>query len=198
MKAFVVLRPFKDTSILNFNVLDVPNHFQHSTTINLPSSTFKHPNIHQSSTVLTSTTHNDTLQPSHYHNYPTTAIPSFSPLSWYSQTYLQKVPKFRQMDILGIRNFRKKARKLKWRLITPTMHFFGNHTQYNFYVVNFVEKRKKFQKHPEICRNKQTFHLFFCVHIDKLPQSQKIPANGIRAICHFLQVCTQITFSSVE
>ena len=52
----------------------------------------------------------------------------------------QKVQMFPQINIFLIRNFGKKAQKLKSQLNTTTMHLFGNQTKYHLYVEHFCGK----------------------------------------------------------
>ena len=112
------------------------------------------------------------------------------------------------MFFFWMRNFRKKAHKLKSRLNTTTVFFFGNQMKYQFYVVNSVEnfctvksfscfvvilnetfpKSQGFPKISRTLQKKNVSPLFCWVYIGKFLHSLKISANGIRAICHFLQV----------
>ena len=57
-----------------------------------------------------------------------------------------------------------------------------------FSLLNF-HQLFNFQKYPEICGNKHIFNMFCNVYVSKFPHSLKLSANGICAICHFLQVC---------
>ena len=113
------------------------------------------------------------------------------------------------MFFFGMRNFRKKARKLKSRLITTTIFFcfvFLNQMKYHLYVLNSVEKCLPSQKLSLFCCNfqwkisikskvskfilnlqKKAYISFFCwVYVGKFSHGVKTCANGILAICHFL------------
>ena len=106
--------------------------------------------------------------------------------------------------------FCNNARKLKSQHITKTMLFFWKSNEISPLCCNFCGKTSSQSKASLFCCNvqwkistksryskniwnlqekKRISPLFCWVYVGIFPHSLKLSANGIRAICHFMQVC---------